>query len=56
MQVVLQRRAGEQQRIGEVEAADGLRDLRGVVLDDVPLVDDEVTPPRARRELRLHGG
>ena len=56
VQVVLQRRAREQQRVREVEAADGLRDLRGVVLDHVALVDDQVAPPRAVGELRLHGG
>mmetsp|Transcript_11043 Transcript_11043/g.35140 ORF Transcript_11043/g.35140 Transcript_11043/m.35140 type:complete len:322 (+) Transcript_11043:2994-3959(+) len=37
-----------------VEGAERLRDLRGVVLERVPLVDDQVAPPCAARKLRVH--
>ena len=54
MQVVLQGRACEQQRVREVEAAHGLADERGLVLEHVPFVHHEVAPPRARGELVVH--
>ena len=46
-QAILQRRAGQRQAMFSLELLDGLRDLRGRVLDELGLVEHE------RTELKL---
>ena len=55
VEVVLERRARQQQRVLEVEAAHGLADVARLVFDDVALVQDHVAPPHLAPEHGLHG-
>jgi len=54
VQIVLERRAREEERALAVEPADRLAHVRRLVLDEVALVEDDVPPPHGLAERRLH--